>query len=466
MFLYTNHITPRLEYMAHWLGTRLFGTALQICTDKENLARPGWVLNYTSKPLDDIESFWINPHPLLFQSGISPQSVEVKTKDGLSYFFETGGDHHFDVLAASFYLIQRYEEYLPHTKDMYGRYAHENSLAFRNNFLHWPLVDLWINELRDKIQGSRIKDQAPGVKRQAFSFVPTFDIDIAYSYRGKGFIRNLAGVARSFGQWQLLKERWYVLLGKQQDPFDIFNELDALHQEYDLEPIYFFLMANKRVGYDKNIPPATQEMKNLAADIGGKYATGIHPSWQSGDDEYLLAQEIETLRSGINKNIFISRQHYIRMQLPETYQRLISHGIIEDHSMGYGSINGFRGSSCVPYYWYDLQTEQTTPLKIVPFCYMEANSIFEQKHTPAQALEELKQYHDVVKKVGGTLSTIFHNHLIGMDENGRKWMDMYTKFLKYLFEENSSLLQFRKHVIVNFCSRHWQDGSCPTSQST
>jgi len=315
---------------------------------------------------------------------------------------------------------------------MYGRYAHDNSIAFNNNFLHLPLVDLWLHELKDKIEGSGFKVQDSSQKPKAFNFLPTYDIDIAYSYKGKGFVRNVAGVVRSFGQWNVLKERWRVLLGKQQDPFDIFQELDVLHQQYQLQPVYFFLLAKQRKGYDKNINPATQEMKQLVKNMAAQYTTGIHPSWQSGDDDSLLQTEIETLQSNSKKNVFISRQHYVRMQLPETYQRLIDHGITAEHSMGYGSINGFRASTCVPYYWYNLQSEQATALKIFPFCYMEANSIFEQKDTPVQALKELQQYYEVVKKVGGILIAIFHNHLIGLDDNGREWMEMYKGFLKQL----------------------------------
>ncbi len=431
MILYTKNITPRLTWIADWLGMQLFGKQLKIITNKTEISEQDWVLNYTNEPLQQTNSFWIKPHSLLFETSIAEQHITVAIKDGLPFFFETEGDFHFDFLAASFYLLQRYEEYLPHTKDMYGRYAHENSIAFKNGFLHLPLVDLWLHELRYKIQGAGFKIQGLSVRHQAFNFIPTYDIDIAYSYKGKGFVRNMAGVIRSFGQWNLLKERWQVLLGKRQDPFDIFHELDALHLQYHLQPVYFFLLAKQRKGYDKNINPATQEMKLLIKDIAEKYTTGIHPSWQSGDDESLLQTEIETLQSNCKKNICVSRQHYLRMQLPGTYQQLINHGITSEHSMGYGSINGFRASTCVPYYWYNLDTEQATTLKVFPFCYMEANSIFEQKDTPAQALKELQQYYDVVKKVGGTLIAIFHNHLIGLDENGRKWMAMYQAFLEF-----------------------------------
>ena len=40
----------------------------------------------------------------------------------------------FDVFSASFYLVSRYEEYLPYVKDMYERFQAENSLAYKHNF--------------------------------------------------------------------------------------------------------------------------------------------------------------------------------------------------------------------------------------------------------------------------------------------------------------------------------------------
>ena len=52
-------------------------------------------------------------------------------------------------------MISRYEEYLPHIKDIHGRFEAKESLAFKNNFLEKPIVDIWINlikkELRKKI---------------------------------------------------------------------------------------------------------------------------------------------------------------------------------------------------------------------------------------------------------------------------------------------------------------------------
>jgi len=98
--------------------------------------------------------------------------------------------------------------------------------------------------------------------------------------------------------------------------------------------------------------------------------------------------------------------------------------------MGYGAVNGFRASTCSPYYWYNLQTDERSSLQIFPFCYMEATSIFQHKHTPEEAFNEMIQLHAMVKQVNGLFITIFHNHLIGRDFRGRRWMEIYRQFLR------------------------------------
>ena len=53
----------------------------------------------------------------------------------------------FDIFAASFFLVSRYEEYLDYQPDEYGRFQASSSLAFRNGFLGIPVVDLWAKEM-------------------------------------------------------------------------------------------------------------------------------------------------------------------------------------------------------------------------------------------------------------------------------------------------------------------------------
>ena len=175
-------------------------------------------------------------------------------------------------------------------------------------------------------------------------------------------------------------------------------------------------------------------MQKLVKTISKTYDTGIHPSWQSGDDSGELKKEIAALQSIMMKPVTKSRQHYIRMNLPETYRLLLENGIKEDHSMGYGSINGFRASVASAFYWYDLGADKETKLIIRPFCYMEANSFFEQRYSAEQAAEELQKYHDVIKSVNGELITIFHNHFITQQKQWLPWRNMYASFIAKNFD--------------------------------
>ena len=218
-------------------------------------------------------------------------------------------------------------------------------------------------------------------------------------------------------------------MSRKNDPFDSYQWLHQLHESHRLKPLYFFLLAQTNKHYDKNILPSSICLKELIQHHNEKYSVGIHPSWQSGDKSVLLKKEIENLRQITGKKITKSRQHYIRMQLPDTYKHLIDAGIIEDYSMGYGSINGFRASFCLPFAWYDLQKEETTPLLVYPFCYMDANSFYEQHYTAQQALEELNHYYTVVKEVDGLLITIWHNHFLGRDKMFDGWKEVYEKWV-------------------------------------
>ena len=432
MLIYTPNITPRLHYI---LDTILPLETVLVDNPEKFRQYPGARINYSANPVSEQE-FWIVPHSLLAETGTGEQDIRCFVWNGLKAFFKSPGDAGFDIFSAAFYLITRYEEYLPNTPDAYGRFAHRSSLAYREGFLKLPIVDLWVIELE-----KMIAQKFPGFRfpQRRFRYIPTYDIDIAYSYRYHSFKDRVGGLFKNILQdpGSSLKERLEVLLSKREDPFDTFQFLDQLTESFGLVPIYFFLMAEKRKGYDKNISPHHPAMKQLIRELASRNQIGIHPSWQSGDDPIILKKEIRLLSFLSNGMIHASRQHYIRMTLPGTYRLLLENGIQDDYSMGYGSINGFRASTSVSFFWYDLEKESQTVLRIHPFCYMEANSHFEQQDRPEQAAAELQQYFAVVKSVNGELITIFHNHLITQQKPWQGWRKLYHDFLIQNFSEGN-----------------------------
>jgi hypothetical protein len=67
---------------------------------------------------------------------------------------------------------------------------------------------------------------------------------------------------------------------------------------------------------------------------------------------------------------------------------------------------------------------------IYPFCFMDANSYYEQKQTPQQAYTELMRYYAAVKKVRGCFITIWHNNFLGTDPALKGWKELYEIFMK------------------------------------
>ncbi|MFL5786971.1 MAG: polysaccharide deacetylase family protein, partial [Flavisolibacter sp.] len=354
--------------------------------------------------------------------------VECFQTDKFIAFFKTDSDFSFDLFAAIFYLLVRYEEYLPYEKDRYGRFAHDNSIAFKEGFLQTPVINIWLEELRN-VLAKRNPEFA--TSKNTFSFLPTYDIDIAWSYLNKGLKRNAGAIIQLFatGKWKSLANRIKVLKGKLEDPFDAYEWMDELHMKYKLQPIYFFLVARGIGRYDKNINIDNIPFRQLIHAISTKYIIGLHPSWASNDMPSLLTEEKHSLEQIVTRPITNTRQHYIRFQ-PVTFQRLLALGLTHDYSMGYGSINGFRASITSSYKWYNLKNESATSLTMHPYCFMDANSYYEQHLTPSEALDELKMFNSIIRPVNGTMITIWHNNFLGTDDEFKGWREAYEEFIK------------------------------------
>lgn len=437
MIIYSHTLTPRLQYVVDFLS-QYFSTPIRlICDEEKYLANPDpHRINYSYHRLAENE-VWIHSHVLLFESTIRPVKVECFDHHRYKAFFKAEGDTGFDLFASIFYLLTRYEEYLPHQKDSYGRYAHQASLAFKEAFLHLPLVNIWLEDFRTFLQ-----QRYPGIQLQTstFSLQTTYDIDIAWSYKYKGFKRNAGAIAKLFvtGKWRSMIQRLGVIRGRRQDPFDAYEWMDELHKRNNLQPIYFFLVAEQKGKFDKNIDVKTPAFQELVRSIASAYKIGLHPSWASGDYPQLIKKEKSWLEKTSEQTIKKSRQHYIRFNLPATYRQLLAAEILEDYSMGYGSINGFRASVATPYYWYDLKNEIKTPLRIHPFCFMDANAFYEEKKSAAEAFNELMHYHEIIRSVGGTMITIWHNSFLGTDPAFEGWKETYEQFINVLQREPSS----------------------------
>ncbi|WP_447641729.1 MULTISPECIES: DUF7033 domain-containing protein [Chitinophagaceae] len=428
ILIYSSVITERLQYILDlfWKTNYKSTDSLE---DFKNYIGPK--ISY-SKGKEAPDSYWIVPNGLLYESGITQQNIHVSYWNEWPIFFLGNGDLPFDIFAASFYLITRYEEYLPHEPDQYGRFAATNALAFREKFLRLPLVDVWFQQW-EKILVEKFPDYTP--IQTSFKYRPTFDIDMPFAFLNKPlyiqagtFLKNIFSNKK-----ETLRQQIATLRGQQSDPFDTFSYLYGQIRQYDFAPVFFFPVAKKYGTYDKNPPQSNTAFQGLIKTTKRQFDIGIHPSWQSGDSKTLLAQEKNYLEKTTETTITKSRQHYIRMSLPTTYQNLIELGIREDYSMGYGNVDGFRASTSRPFYWFNLSQNKKTYLQIHPFCWMDATAYHHTKDAPEKALENLQYYFQTIQKASGQMITIMHNNYFAETPEYVQYRNMMSTFWQMQF---------------------------------
>jgi hypothetical protein len=477
--VFARHTSPRLGYILDWLFVERLGVGYRLVADQAEAETLPFCISYGTK-LRTTNNLYIPDQQLLWEplrhfghtkqgashgsseekrtGGARPSALNLQSGSwaGLPVIFAvpeatgvqpptpnqsasasaqqaTSGESQpalpFDLFSALFFLLSRYEEYLPYRPDKHGRYPATESFLYKTGNLERPLADEWVQAFRNLLQQT-FQIQLP---EKAFVFLPTYDIDIAWSYKYKGGKRTAGAMLRDLvrGNLGAIGQRLSVLSGRQKDPFDAFGDMQSWHREYALHPYYFILSARETSAFDKNISSQHPAMQHLVRQLSKDGGIGIHPSYYSDRYPERLTAEKATLEALLSsrKKITQSRQHYIKLKIPDTFRTLIRAGITDDFSMGYGTHLGFRAGTGQPFLWYDLERETVTPLRIHPFCFMDTTARYDARLTAPQAFSKLDEMTQRLQATQSRLVTVFHNFSLGSDAGWKGWKDAYLHFI-------------------------------------
>ncbi|MBK7684349.1 MAG: polysaccharide deacetylase family protein [Bacteroidia bacterium] len=435
LLVYTAKKSSRLRYIFDLMLRNLLGLEITF-TDKADVFRShvGPKLSYCDHQLADEPFFFASR--LLFEKGIEDQQINVFEWKGIPAFFGTHPKYiiPFDLFAASFYLVSRYEEYLPHIKDDHMRFSPQQSLAYQKNFLNKPLVNIYAQELKQILHQYYPELQ---FKDTHYRYISTFDIDSAYAYHEKGIVRHVGAFALSLFKFNFRKivERFSVLFGWEKDPYDTYEWQLEISKKYNLKTIYFFLVGDYGE-FDKNIPlEGSRLFQTLIKSIADYAEVGVHPSYNSNSNRDQLRKEIKRLNKVLKRQVIKSRQHYLKVTFPETFRNLLENDITEDYSMGYASEIGFRASICTPFNFYDLDLDVSTKLSLVPFMLMDGTMKDYMKLNPQESVLRAKGLIDEVKAVNGTFVTLWHNQSVNDKEEWEGWRDVYEQIVAYAVKD-------------------------------
>ena len=405
ILIYTERDSPRLRYTLDFVFTEFFGmnySLIQTLPERTDLP----LLNYTEIKIQ--ESINIIPAGLLFNEIPNTQQLNPVWKNSIPLLFANENcDTDHDIFSSVFYCLSRYEEYDSYVPDEHGRFPATSSLAYRQGFLEIPVVDIWLIQLKNLLKKKYLNLE---FKERKFSFHSTIDVDNAFKYAGKNFLRQIAGAGRDLirGKINHLAERLNFLLGKSNDPFDAYDFQLETAKKYNTELTYFILYTYPGKN-DHSLFPENKFFLALIEKLNQNANLGIHPGYTTSIRWDRLQEDINKLSKVCRKNITISRQHFLRFRLPVTYHQLENLGIKKEYSMGYSTHNGFRAGTATPFLFYDLIEEKTTGIKIFPFQVMDSVFYDHQKKDTTEAIQEIENIIKSVKEVDGKLYTVWHD---------------------------------------------------------
>jgi hypothetical protein len=390
----------------------------------------GPALNYSTSSLKTSE-IHIVPNGLLFQNTITACEATVR-RSGEHVELLLKGERLrqdiFDLLAASFYLVTRYEEYLPFTADRHNRFEASQSVLCKHGLLERPLLNEWSEDLKRTFSKAYARLRA---RAASYQYKITIDVDQAFAFKHRGVIINAYALLKNTLRLNAasLSAQVQTIRNKTHDPFDTFSYLKKLQQAYSF-PLLYFINAGTRTKYDKNLPLTNRHFKALVAGMTSYAEVGLHPSYYSGKEIQKMVQEKKTLERVLNRTVTKSRQHYLKLLLPATYRHLIAMDIHEDYSMGYASHPGFRAGTCTPFQWFDLEEDKATLLTVYPITYMEG-TFFQYLHLSAEeALQRMNKLTQTVKRHNGCHISIWHNHTVNDAFNWKGWKTVFEQTLK------------------------------------
>jgi hypothetical protein len=426
LLVYTQKITPRITYAFRHICTRILGVETQFTSAIEVfVAHSGAKLSYGKQPLGN--EMFIHCQGLLTQQGFESIDLVIKDWDDTKCFFSSISNSAvpFDIFSASFYLMSRYEEYLPHVKDAIGRFPYTQSLAHREGFLRQPVVDMWAYKFKTILLKSFPELVFPLKKMSIHNVI---DASQPFAFVQRGFLRAVMGFSSDLWKMKMrsIITRGQVLMTLRKDPYDTFNWIINTAKRSVSRHTFFFRLGDNS-DYKEGINTKRLKYKLLVKFVSDYKEVGLILSSETLVDYEKVKKEKERMEEMTHRILLSSMNAHYVVNLPAIYRNLVELEVEEDFTMVYENEVGFRAGTCTPFLFYDLDSETKTPLIVHPLAF--TTSAFEKKYE-SEINKTFKKLYNAVDQVNGTFSGVFSNRDFTSSEKNKIWRSIFSEKLQ------------------------------------
>jgi hypothetical protein len=336
-----------------------------------------------------------------------------------------------DIFASTFFMLTRWEEYVSEEKDYLHRFSGKSSIAFKNHFLHRPVVNEYSEFLWNLLDFMGLDE-----KRSPRKFTPFLTHDVDFILKWYNFYSSIRALSGDLLKKRSLKAFIFNIndyvktrLKIKNDPFDTFDYLMGLSESNKLKSYFFFMSDSgsiRSINYKLTLP----FVRNLMHKITQRgHFIGFHPNLNSFKNSENWRRELNRLKELSPQNILFGRQHYLQFAVPDTWQLWDEMGMDWDSSLSYDDEPGFRSGSCYTYSVFNVLTRQKLRLKERPLTIMDKSLVLHHKDLSIKQLEaKAKNLVFTVKKYNGDFVLLWHNSCFNVYE-WKKYKGIYSTIL-------------------------------------
>ena len=388
LIIFSNILTPRIKYIFNFIFKDILKAEVEFTGNSAYFLQSEHIkISYGDEPLG--EELFFKSTPLLFSNKL--EDFKPKTISFGEYQVPFPVDRSalpFDVFAASFFMISRYEEYL-HQRNTEGAFKASKSYQHKWRVLHKPVIDEWALMIK-----SMIRKKHPTFKFQEkiFKHQPTVHFSLSTHFP-EGFLNRTKFIFSAIFKKEnnYLNTKFDRLTGVGIHNEQVIEQVENLFAAKKTNALYFVDFPDVPMDYIRT-GSISKTLKNQSVGL-------LRPCTSDKQKMAEIKDGLVKLKKIHPNPGTLTSQQLDALKFPICYLNILNSGITSDYSMGYENVMGFRAGTCTPFNWYDLQLEKVTPLVVHSYCLTDQILQF---LTREEAIKAIHQYIDAVKVVNGT----------------------------------------------------------------
>ena len=328
---------------------------------------------------------------------------------------------------------------LKQNKELWDLFTRKEETSSKQLDIHDRFINTSINpqkilepSVSKFLMANGLKVEYPDGKK--FAICLTHDIDDIYPPLSHTIL-SAASCIKNLNFNELTNQLLWRFSDKKNSPYWNFREIMKLEQKYTAKSSFYFLASERDI---KRFRYKIEDLENELGFINDNgWELGLHCGYYAYNNLNELKKEKLKLEKISGKKVIGCRNHFLRFEVPHTWELLAKAGFKYDTTLGYSDRVGFRNGMCHPFKPFNLIMNKEIDILEISLNVMDV-ALFNHVKSFNEAWEITKSLIDTIEQYNGVLTLLWHNRAFN-NPCRMEWEKLYEKILDYSYKKDAWL---------------------------